>query len=229
MAKSNSVLNLQGTIKGLTFVNSRAYEPHVRKARSTAEVNSVFKENSRQMTDANKPARLVKNAIDVYRQDFKGGQLWQRLVSHFKKEVKAEMPFQVAALKGMEVNENFPLSRLFVWTTVGIESTEEMLHLDIDYSSHPNFKRKYIDGYRFSAIAIFPDFQDDSAESVLEESEIIEFDTACKRLRFSFSVNRNVRQYLVCLKLEGCEGGVVCLGNVVKGMQIVAAGVIQRY
>lgn len=122
------------------------------------------------MADANKPARLVKNAIDVYRQDFKGGQLWQRLVSHFKKEVKAEMPFQVAALKGMEVNENFPLSRLFVWTTVGIESTEETLHLDLDYSSHPNFKQKCIDGYRFNIIAIFPDFQGDSAESAAEES-----------------------------------------------------------
>ena len=67
MAKSKSLLNLQGTIAGLTFVKSGAYGDHVRAERGTykpATINASLKKEGKMIVMANLPAKIIKDAID---------------------------------------------------------------------------------------------------------------------------------------------------------------------
>lgn len=228
MAKSFSMIKLQGTLDGMTHVQSKTYGEHIRKARRAGEVNETLKDNSRQIVAANVPARLIKNAIDLYREDFTGGQLWQRLVSHFKKELKEKQAIDVLALKDTEVNEHYPLSRIFSEVvSIKLDSDERILKIIISKGCVPNFKRKYIDGYRLSAIGIFPDFAAGTAESLSQASEILSIAEKSGDITFEFNLKENWQQYLICLKLDGCCKNEVCLGPAVKGMRIVATGKIR--
>lgn len=227
MAKSFSIIKLQGTLDGMTHVQSKTYGEHIRKARRAGEVNETLKDNNRQIVAANAPARLIKNAIDQYREDFKGGQLWQRLVSHFKKELKEKQFIDVLALKDKEVNEHYPLSRIYSEVvSITIDPDKRILKVIISRGCVPNFKRKYIDGYKLSAIAVFPDFEGYNADSLLQETAIIAIAGSKENVCFEFDLKSSWRQYLICLKLEGCSEGNVCAGDSVRGMRIVATGKI---
>lgn len=225
MAKSLSILNLQGTIGGVTHVQSKTYKPHIRKGRSSREINVVFQENNRQMAVANMPARLIKNTIDLYRGDFNGGQFWQVLVGYFKKQVKAKRPFDVMGLRNVEVNKNYPLNRMFSEAaSCSIDHQKGVLRLTVRGGAMPNFKRKYIDGYKLSAIAVFPDFERGKADSVMKESPIMPLNLQTEDVFFDFEMDDTWKQYLLCLKIAGCSKGEVCVGDSIKGMRIVDVG-----
>lgn len=229
MAKSNSILNLQGTLGGITHVDSRRYRPHIRKARSTSGVNEVFKQNQQQITDANKPARLIKNVVDEYRQDFKGGMLWQWLVKYFKAQVKEEQLPDVTGLVGMEVHDDHHLKRFLTgrleWS---LEANEEVLHFKINHMDRPDFKRKYPDAYSVSAIAIFPDFEGETADHSMITCEAIPLEEDLKDADYIFPIPAGTEQYLVILKLQAYTQNEICAGHSTKGMRIVAAGRIEE-
>ncbi|MGV3510246.1 MAG: hypothetical protein ACO1N7_13220 [Sphingobacteriaceae bacterium] len=225
MAKSKSILELQGTINGIAHVNSKTYGHHLRKARSSGAVNEVFKENNLQIVDANAAARLIKNTVDAYRGDFIGGQFWQNLVSCFMKQLKLNIPFNVKALKDIEINENYKLSRIYNENLrASIDEERRMLTILLESTSRPDFKRKFVDGYRISTIAVFPDFTTNYVESMVVESEVISLSLACEPLSFNFYISENADQYLICLKIEAFENARLCSGHATKGMRIVDAG-----
>ena len=227
MAKSNSIFNLQGTIAGLTFVNSKRYKPHVRTARGSktkVEVNDTFRRNNSAMISGNVAAKLIKDALDPHRQDFKGGDFWQKAVGIFQKQFKTGQDFHVEDLKGLEINDRYPLGRLlpgFLDYTLSID--ESKLHFGLDLKAHPDFKRKFVTGYRAALIFVFPDFVKGHAASAVGYSPVIYFNSPCTPIHFSIDKPKKFDQYLVVLKIEACEKDVVLRGNALKGMKIIAA------
>jgi len=161
MAKTKSILELRGTIEGLTFVKSRAYGEHVRAARGTykkAVMNKACQKTSKELLKANKPAKILNDAIARYREDFRGGFLWQRIVSMFKKQLKKKGRFDFGQLSEFEVHEKLPLTRIFnPDVKISIDETKGVLILSVSSDNQPTFGGRYIDGYRLRAIAIFPD------------------------------------------------------------------------
>lgn len=225
MAKSNSILALQGTLGGITHVESRRYRPHVRKARSSSAVNGVFKENQEQIIDANKPAQLIKNVVDEYRKDFTGGMLWQWLVKYFKGQVKEKKASDVSGLVGMEIHDDYHLRRLLPgrleWS---LKATDEILNFKITHMDRPDFKRKYPDAYSLIVIAVFPDFAAQTAVHSMVNSEIISLEEDLKDADFTFKIPSAADQYLIITKLLGYTQNEVCPGHSTKGMRVVAAG-----
>ena len=227
MAKLKSIFKPQGTIGGLTTVRSKTYGEHVRSARgskSAAEVNNAFKKSSSEMMSGNVPARLIKNTIDLHRQDFIGGQLWQKLVGIFKKQVKDQQPFSVKDLQNIEVHDLYPISRFLKGLLqYDLSITKNAIVLNLSFNEHPDFKRKYVDGYRVGVICIFPDFINDQADSLIVYSPVINLSSVYKPLSFEIPCPETAVQFLLCLKIEGCEKGEVCTGLSPKGMRIIAA------
>ena len=127
MAKSKSTHDLQGTLGGLTFVNSRTYGKHVRSARGTkkkAKVNKAFKEQSRTLVRANVPAKIVRDAIKLYLEDIPGGTLWKRLVSIFNKQLNTEGIVDFSKLTNLEVNKDHPFDG-FLATDVAVNPDKD--------------------------------------------------------------------------------------------------------
>lgn len=232
MARRNSNAPTQSTIARVITVHSKTYREHSRGARGSktpATLNESLQDSCNEMVRGNKPARLIKDAIDPYREDFKGGQLWQRLVGIFKKQAKEGRPFSAIKLKGLEINEKYPLSPFFLGAFSVLDRTRAgLLEFEIDIPCYPKFKVMYPDGFRIGLVAIFLNFEADEAETSVAFSYIISRDTTREKLLFSFAIPPFAEQYIACMKLEGTRAGEVLSEPTTKGMRIVAAGDLKK-
>jgi hypothetical protein len=231
MAKSDSVINLRGTFRGITFVKSATYGDHIRAARGShkkAEVNEAFKKESKRLQSANVPAKIIKDAIDPYRSDFTGGLLWQRLVSIFRKQLRDHGSIDFGKIKPFEIHDDYRFERfLILQSIIKFNSKKSVVHVDIRYDHHPTFKRSSsIDGYRLSVIGIFPDLMKKVATTAAVESEIMRLTGAVTPLSVELDVPVNAESFIVCVKIDGCSKGVVSNTRTTKGLRVVGAGAL---
>lgn len=231
MAKLDSIIKLQGTIAGFTFVKSATYGYHVRAKRGThkkAELNDTCKSEGEKMIGANVPAKVFKDAIDPYRSDLISGSMWPRLVSMFNKLLKEHGVFDFSKVKPFELHETYPFERfLHAVPATKLDKKNGILHVDICYDRHPVFKDvSYIDGYKLSVIALFPHRKRNHASTVLAESGVMRLRGTVSPIGVRFDVPKQAGAWMICLKIDGCEKGQVTNVMATKGMRMVAAGKI---
>lgn len=230
MAKSDSIIKLQGTIAGLTFVRSRAYGDHVRSKRGTykrADVNEALKQESKTLVSANVPAKIFKNAIDPYRSNIMGGTLWQRLVSMFRKQLKDFGSIDFAKIERFEVHADYPFDRfLLLQPTITFEKKNYILHVNMEYDHHPKFKVKDIDGYRFTVITIFPDLEKKTAKTVAVQSNVIGLSKNISPLQLQLKVPAKAKSFIVCVRIEGYVRDEVSSTRTTNGLCVFGSGVI---
>ena len=229
MAKSHSLLKLQGTYSDITFVRSRAYGDHVRAKRGTykeAKVNDAFKSESKQLVGANVPAKIFKDAIDPYRTDIAEGQLWQRLVSIFRRQLNDHGQYDFGRLPQFELHSKHTLGRLLrISTTTSFDKDDSLLQVTINYDLHPKFtKARNVDGYVLSIIGVFPDSKRKTAAARLVTSETIGLTKSPKPVRFQLEVPKRTKCYVVCVKIEGCVNGIPSGFVSTMGMKVVESG-----
>lgn len=227
MAKSNSIFDFQGTFEGKTFVRSKTYGDHVRTARGThkrADINESCRQASARIIHANVPAKIIKDAIDPYRQNFKGGQLWQRLVSQFRKQLRAQNSFDFSKIERIEVHEQHRLSRLI---SLRVESVVDTMRNELRvtlFCSLPKFRSASLNGYRLGVIAIFPDVERKISSSMAAYSNTLNIKENPGTIELLFPLPENFDDYVLCAIVEGCENGVVYSSPSNKGMCIVERG-----
>jgi hypothetical protein len=234
MAKMRSIFNISGTLLGVTMVNSKRYGKHVRAARGTwkeATVNKAFKEASMHLQAARVPAQIIKNALDLYRECFEGGYLWQRLLSLFCKQHKQHYTFDFSALQHMEVHEKFSLARLWEPKVQVCASTGKgALHILLSSRRHPVFAAaKSANGYRVQVVALFPNLATGSATHSALYSAVIPLGHVGKEhqhghredLSFDLRLPDNAGVCVICIKLEGMVNHTAMAGHSSKGMRIV--------
>ena len=229
MAKSKSILRLQGTYQGITFVNSRAYGDHVRAARGThkkADVNEAFKKESARLLNANVPAKVLKDAIDIYREELRGGSLWQRLVSMFRRQLKEKGSYDFGELPPFEVHEDYPFKRfLDPRTELQVDKQKRVLTLSLSYPFHPEFPRSsFIDGYRLGLIAIFPDVGKLKSCTDLVYSGIIPLKSKVLPVTLTLPIPARSKSFVLCLKIDGCMKDIVNDTPATKGMRVLGSG-----
>lgn len=227
MAKNHSFFEL--TPPGLTTVNSKAYGTHTRAARGTkskVEVNDTLKRHNLLLTNANIPARLVKNAIDTYRSDFPCGQLWQYLVGMFKMQLKMGLPLNVDPLMLKDINPDYTFSRLIKHGfTRTITTGKSTIRVDIE-KLNPQFRRKAIDGYLVEVVVIFFDFDRMERTSDSSTSPIVPL-SHDQVLSFELNSGKPGDRYLICLKVIACCKGAVQSDNSLTTMKIIHSGTVE--
>jgi hypothetical protein len=229
MAKANSLITLQGTHDGITFVKSPTYGNHVRAARGThkkAKLNQAFQKQSQKLVKADLPAQILKNAIDPYRQDFRYGQLWQDLVSMTNSAMGKGRTFDFSNLRPFEIHPKYPLGRLFnMDTDTAVDPAKSKLQVTLSYKVPPTFDELLpLDGYRLGVIVIFPDLKKQSAKTDAVHSNPIGLTTEVGPLVVEFFIPRGAKSFLVCVRVDGWERGELCNAMSAKGMKMVAAG-----
>ncbi|HTE30055.1 MAG TPA: hypothetical protein VK666_06760 [Chryseolinea sp.] len=233
MAKSNSILGLQGTIDKLTMVRSRAYGDHVRSARGTqgeAPINESLKKEVAVITRSNRPAKILKDAIDPHRGALKGGQFWQKLVSTFRTQFNESGAFDFSNLPAIEIHKKYPLSRFIsVKPEVNFDKRAHNLTVKVAYGTHPSFKKsKYIDGYRISVIGIFPDLKKGKVKSEEVFSDVIALTAKYAPITVNVPVPQKAKCYVLCLKVEGCVKGKENNTPATMGMMLFNTGKIGK-
>lgn len=112
MAKPKKNFKLSRTINGVTYVNSKSYQPHVRAERGTytpISLSDGMKKSAVEQTQANLMAKIVFDAVNKFAPNFKDGKFWSRLVQRFRFLVKEKKDYKL--LDGMEVRPDYPMSR----------------------------------------------------------------------------------------------------------------------
>lgn len=209
------------------MVRSRTYGDHLRAKRgskSEAKLNDFLQQSCLDLKAANKAAQLIKAHLDPFRTNFKGGLIWNQLVKNFKKQLSLKQPFSVSNLKDIEIWELYPLSRFGAYFHVYADLNHDSIKLTIQANHHPNFKRSFIDSYRMSVLAIFPEFNKMNAATEGCISDIIYTDSGPSPLLFELPIPPNFKQHIIILKVEGTEKGKLNDNVTVKGMKIIAAG-----
>lgn len=233
MAKENSIISLRGTFENMTHVQSKTYGKHVRAARGThkpAVINAAFKKAASEMSLSNLPAKLIKDALEPFRKDFKGGLLWQKLVSLFMMQYKVSGGFNFSELQNWEIHKEYPLSRLLRFSSITseIDVANGTAILKVCYHEYPDFKRKYIDGYRITVLAIYPMLKDKVAVTEVDYDRIRLLNEEHSPVVSRFNIPDGAEVVIFCIKLEGYDKGIVDNSPATKGMQIVRVDEIKQ-
>ena len=231
MAKTISLIELQGTYGGITFVKSSTYGNHIRAKRGTrkkAELNEAYKKQNEKLVKSNTPAKIIKSAIDPYRRDFYDGSLWARLSSMTNEQDLDGGMFDFTKLKPFEINKAYPLDRFFnLGTKTTVDGERSELHVELTYDAHPAFPELTpVDGYRFGVIAIFPDLENKNAKTAAVYSDIIQRAGTVTPLHFQVPVPPVSSAFLICVRIDGYEKGKVYHTRASKGMRVVEVGLV---
>ncbi len=114
-------------------VKSKAYGEHTRAPRgskSRAVLNPAMRAHGRRLRKSNMPAKLIMDALQPFRENFKGGMIWQRLVKHFAAQAKKGDAFSVAGIGDWDLNAQYATSRLMT-TQVEIKPDHPFSNLEI--------------------------------------------------------------------------------------------------
>lgn len=223
MAKEKSLINIQGTFQGKTFVDSRSYGKHVRSPRGTftpAVLNDACKEAGKSIVSSNISAKILKDAVDPLRADFKDGSLWSRLISHFSTKTDKLNP-DFLTLAGFEIHKDHPLSRIVNLELNQIEVEDSALRISIESQCTPRFKNKKINGYRLTVLALYPDLNTKKAEIAIHKFQLETITDAIKTESISLPIPAGASSVLICAKIEGAVNGEISSALSAKGMRIL--------
>ena len=212
-------------------VKSKAYGEHTRAPRgskSKAMLNPAMRAHGRRLRKSNMPAKLIMDALQPFRENFKGGMIWQRLVKHFAAQAKKGDAYSVAGIQDWDLNAQYPTSRLMT-PQVEIKPDPQFSNLEIsvNYSFSKRFleRKKDITTFRITMIFLFPDFNKNEIitvpvvlpDKLLGDSALYEF---------ILKIPPRANAYLVCFKAEACAHGELhqISPNVDKAMCLIGWG-----
>ena len=195
-------------------VKSKAYGEHERAPRgskSKAVLNRAMKAHGKRLRESNIPAKLIMDALQPFRENFKGGMLWQRLLKHFAAQAKADNPYSVTGIGYWDFNSEDLTSRIMA-PNVKIEPDDSFSNLgvEINYSFSQRFleRKSGITAFRITLIFLFPDFRNNKIKTipfVLPDKLL----TDSAMYSFIVKVPRRSNSYLCCFKAEACKNGEV--------------------
>lgn len=208
MAKlSPSLIKFQGTLLGVTFVNSKRYGKHARAARGTytpITINDELKQSKERLLNSNKPAQLIFNAVrDVH----KDGGLWPDLLSVFRKQLKADNGFSFKGLVKLECSKKHKLDTLLHQQfKVAVANHDGMLDVTVELLQHPKWiKMPYLEGYQLSVVAVYPDFQEDAVSKAMAKTPLILFKDALEPLHFQLPMPSPTAPWILFMGVNGCR------------------------
>jgi hypothetical protein len=225
MARSSSGKKKRKYSPVMVTVNSRTYGKHERAARGTwkkAELNDAMKGHSERLIGSNAPAKLILDALAPYRENFKGGQIWQKLVKHFARQAKLFKDYSVLDIVDWDLNQRYPTSKL-ITPRVKIDTDPSSLILDItvdcEFSKRFLARKKDITSFRITIIVMFPDF---IKNEIITIPVVLPDKLLSDVTPYSFIIQipPGATSYLACFKAEACIDYKIVerKGNIDKAM-----------
>ena len=212
-------------------VNSKAYGRHERAPRGSktkAVLNPAMKAHGRRLRQSNIPAKLIMDALRPFRENFKGGMIWQRLLKHFAAQAKKDEGYSVTGIENWDLNVQYLTSRIM---TVSVEIRPEhnfsTLEVEVNYTFSRRFleRKSDITAFRVTLIFLFPDFRNNKIKTI---PFVLPDKLLSDSALYSFIVEppRRANSYLCCFKAEACRNGELHQksDNVGKAMCLIASG-----
>jgi hypothetical protein len=190
-----------------------------------------MKAHGRRLRKSTIPAKLIIDALQPYRENFRGGMLWQRLVSHFALQAKTGAPYSVAGIGYWDLNAAHPTSRIMAPKIEIIPRDDfSSLEVTVSYSFSTRFlqRKKDISSFRITMIFLFPDFEKNeliTVPHIMPDKPLNDFEPCT----FIVDIPRKANSYLACFKAEACLNGEIYQNahHVDKAMCLLKSGTKQ--
>lgn len=114
---SIAVTKLSGTLGDITFVRSKNGD-YVRKKRGSSKdavCNSVLQKNNSRTGLLNQTAQPIFQLLKMYADGFRDSNLWQSILSRFRKSSSDELIDLLATLQGLELRARYSLAAYVAW------------------------------------------------------------------------------------------------------------------
>ena len=209
----------------MTFVKSSAYGNHVRMRRGTytpVKINDAFKRSGKELVKANAYAKMIKDAFEPFRQDFKDGTLWQRLVSGFKYAFAEGNGVDYSFLKGFQFHHKHALHSVAATSLqTKIDTKKKMLRLSLQLNTHFNNKKPAINGYALSIIVAFLTTKKKKTDVSYTNFPLTRLKNAPSHYNTDLTLPKEYDAILICIKLNGYTDDTPTLNERGQGMAIV--------
>jgi len=232
MAKSKTSRKKRKHPPVMITVNSKTYGKHERAARGSwkkATLNDAMKGHSERLIGSNLPAKLILDALVPYRTNFKGGQIWQKLVKHFAKQAKLLKDYSVLGIEYWDLNQRYPTSKILSpRVKIEAEPSSSILNITVncEFSKRFLLRKKDITHFRITIIVMFPDFISNKISTIpilLPDKQLND------EAPYSFIVQipQGASSYLACFKAEACTGDKIVEhpGHTDKAMCLITSEV----
>lgn len=208
MARQKGIIKIKGTIGGITFVDSIAYDPHPRAARGTykeAKINDVFQgnaNNSKKVGALGSPILQQLKAID---KGFVAGNLWPRMTGRMFKAKCMKVQDLLESLKGIEINERYTYSKLFSSPPkLSFSVKKSRLVVEMEFIAHAVFSKGVkASQYLCEVSVLFLHGKGGCVREVME-TEWILFKEDLGVFEMDFMIPKGARYFLV---VEGVKAG----------------------
>lgn len=232
MAKTTGIINreLSGSLGDLTFVNSKAYEPHLRRKRGTvkeAVLNTAMVESKNRLLHVNQIASLIFKSIS---NEHKDGKLWSNLLSILRLQLKDYNFNDVSCLLNLECHTKRTLSKMLRggWEVKTAEVSKCQLRIDLHLPNTPEYENKYLPEFQITMHVIFPDFTGIKLKKEVACGEVLKRLNCPKEFSYVVSIPAKATEYAVFMKVTEAEDGVALRYPQSTGMCCVAVGTIDR-
>jgi hypothetical protein len=213
------------------IVKSKAYGEHERAPRgskSNAVLNKAMKAHGKRLRESTAPAKLIMDAIQPFRENFKGGMIWQKLVKHFAAQAKKGEAYSVAGIANWDFNTQYLTSRIMgVNEKIKPDDEFSTLEVSLNYELSKRFleRKSDITAFRITLIFLFPDFKNNRVKTI---PFILPDKLLSDNSLYSFIVEvpRRAKSYLCCFKAEPCKNGEIQQNskNINIAMCLLASG-----
>jgi hypothetical protein len=188
-----------------------------------------MKAHGRRLRQSNIPAKLIMDALQPFRENFKGGMIWQRLVNHFAAQAKNGDLYSVTGIENWDLNVQYLTSRIMMASVkITPERDFSNLEVEVNYTFSKRFleRKSGITAFRITLIFLFPDFRNNKIKTIpIVLPDKLLSDSAL----YSFIVEppRYANSYLCCFKAEACRNGELHQnsGNAGIAMCLITSGV----
>lgn len=211
MARPRGIIKLEGTIGGLTFVNSKRYKSHVRTARGThkeASVNEVLQANSDNAKKVTFVASPILRELKAIERGFASGDLWPRMMGVMLKAKSTSVADLLDCLQDMELNNGYSFAKLFpALPVLGFSFKKNTLLLELELLSHARFSKDIkADGYVCEVRVLFLDGSGNCVGDVIE-TDWISFDETLGAYEMKFKRPKGAKHFLVVAGVKGGREG----------------------
>lgn len=145
MARQKGIIKLEGTIAGLTFVNSKKYGQHARSARGThkeAKVNTVLQGNAENAKRVTSLASPVLRELKALEKGFASGDLWSKMMHRMLRVKDGSTRELFQSIAGIELNERYSFAKSFSSLPIVRYSVKKKsLVIELEFSSHAQFSK----------------------------------------------------------------------------------------
>ncbi|TKK66636.1 hypothetical protein FC093_16500 [Ilyomonas limi] len=223
-----NLVELQGKIGNLVFVNSKTYGTHVRLPRGThtkATINNILKQNAANAATVTQTARCLHQAFKKLCGPFKQKDLWQVMLSRMFKAEVMTIPYLIACLNGLEMNAAYPLQQL---TTIPLFTTtfkRRQLMVVLQTAATVQFTDSlHADSYFMELTAIWLNKDGNRQETASQATEWIPLNGDAFSFELLYTPPTWASSYLLLLKMQAGKGGNTIEQFKATGMRVVATG-----